>query len=248
MECIGVAMESAIQMKKALEQEHRTGHIQDLVCQLERTLEVTGDLFSILIERRRTSKNNSKENDFIESSLRRLMYKVPVVQSTLTGYRKQLLHVLVSKKREAIVWNYYLRLPDPEMVDILLRLGHDANVIDSEGNTLLHVVVNLFTAQKNLFARESLPDAILKITGLLLEAGVDIHAKNKSKLTALEVILNCGHYKKALDSDMQNCISLIKQYENFPTLKNIVVQKLHKSQIPYHKYLPEVLTEYVDQH
>jgi len=126
----------------------------------------------------------------------------------------------------------------------------DLNESDSNGNTLLHIVIACWSGEyQNLIqhhAKNTLvplcATAIENMVKLLLENGIYIHARNNHRKTAIDIL----DPKSKEDGAV---MELIKRYDKFPTLKHMTAIKLSGDNIPYNHYqLPEHLVKFIKLH
>jgi len=77
------------------------------------------------------------------------------------------------------IWGNYLDAPNRSMIDLLVRRGLNLNYQDSNGNTVLHCLIDS--------SNEYLEEAAFWVA-LLIELGADVSIKNNAEMTAMEFV------------------------------------------------------------
>ena len=135
---------------------------------------------------------------------------------------------------------------------VVIDAGFDLNCIDSDGNTLLHIII--FALRDEFFRRQrhfggggssTCAKTTEKIVLLLLEEGAYVNARYKKRQTVLDL------FEQPLFHDCHSGTQIVKtlsEYNQFPKLKHLAAIKLSQSNFPYQDLLPVALAQFVDLH
>ena len=261
---VDMAFRSLTRIQKDLNEATLPGLMEQLVSQFKQTMVMVSFFLVKLLHRssllQALDKENQSDNSSSENSLKEIDKKVSpaehaeaelalalkifrrvckefaVLRSPNSGYWAPLPHVIfdqdysapeTSKKYER---HYHLIL----QLFIDNRLNVDAT--DSDGNTLLHIMVGCSGGQPN--------ECIVRLVKMLLDNRAHSHCRNKNGRTPLDV----ARAKKTDKSP--EIIELLEEHMRIPSLKCIAAKKVKDYELLENncEFWPAHLIKFVNIH
>lgn len=129
---------------------------------------------------------------------------------------------------------FYSRLPDLTLVQVLVECGASINYQDSEGNTALHA---FSCASIGLLAQPDQQDRLADLQNVLdylLRKGAHVDARNTEGTVAGETLANSSVFKLCM--------------MDYLSLKCLAARVIRKHSIPYIGEVPASLIPYIGLH
>jgi hypothetical protein len=191
-------------MQDALDAEIKPGCAQELITQCKDTLVIICDVILHLLKGDTTLEAGVKtDQQQAREIFKEVWIKCPQITCPFTKYKAPLCHVFFYKRIKPYKFGRSCDECCLELMKMVVDEITNLDVQDSEGNTLLHVVVHAIPYN---------PQTTQEIVELLIQNGIHIHARNNQRMTALDIL-------KDLDPDdyqrMQDVEDLISKSEEF---------------------------------
>jgi hypothetical protein len=215
-----------------------------------------------------SSTNNSSsskaEQEKMTFKIKQLVYELIKLNPTTNSRRSTLLHLASSCDSLMIIKNHQTlsaSFPSTELIKMLLECGADANALDGEKNSPLHLIMTAANCRnenngddcdedenhQHHLIRSPSPTQIYKdllVARLLLNSGCHLDTCNANKKTAIDLNNERGDG----GGDLNRLINPLK-YLSLKCLAAKVVRKHHQNAtIDYRTLLPESLVNFVDLH
>lgn len=192
----------------------------------DRTLVVVVHFLIVVAE---ALKHCSPEETF---KLKKLVYEL-VKLNPKNSKHLSLLHIASTKESSDLVKNHTLNsFPTSSVVKLLLECGADANALDDDRNSALHLAAS---NRNNTLLNERNGNERDKIITLLLNHGSHYDACNKLNKTPNDL------YKGGKLCNLVNQI-------NYVSLQCLASRVIQKYQIPYRDQLSSKLANFVSMH
>ncbi len=162
-------------------------------------------------------------------AMKRMVHRCVRMNARGTG-GKTLLHLSVDSKSSSVSDEFYSRLPELEVVQLLMECGAPVNGVDDDNSTALHVCAA--TLQTLLDEREV--KTMEDIVNTLLDVGAHVDAKCNAGKIAGEELARSNWFK----------ICLLEHI----TLKCLAARAVQKHNIPFEGEVPTSLLPFVKMH
>ena len=143
---------------------------------------------------------------------------------------RSLLHLAVDNKISVVAEEFYSDFPSVEVSKLLVQCGCDVNGLDTERNTVLHVIGEGLTASP---VTPKCRLALEEITQYLIDKGAHVDAANAKGINAGTVL-------------QEHCRNV--RLFDFVTLKCLAARVIKKENINYQGEIPVTLFPFVDLH
>ena len=147
------------------------------------------------------------------------------------GNGQSLLHLACDKKMSSLADDFYSQLPDLDLVRMLLDCGANAEAVDSDNNTVLHVCAE---GLNQLHTQRKYRETVEELVGILLASGAHIDVINRRGINACDVLkFRCPNVHVV----------------HHVTLKCLAARTIAKQNINYQNAdIPSALIPFVDMH
>lgn len=162
-------------------------------------------------------------------AVKRIVHRCVRMDAHGTG-GKMLLHLAVDNKSSSVSDEFYSRLPELEVVELLVECGAPVNGIDAENNTPLHACAA--TLRGLLDEREV--ESMKNIVNSLIRLGAHVDAKNTQGRIAGEELARSSWFK----------ICLLEHV----TLKCLAARVVQNNAIPFEGEVPVSLIPFINMH